>query len=64
MRNHLFYNGGRMIKFALCFHRVILAFFLLIFLSACGYKGDPFYEIKDDNGSVKEIKEYKQINRW
>ncbi|AQW82584.1 hypothetical protein CPIN17261_0566 [Campylobacter pinnipediorum subsp. pinnipediorum] len=25
------------------FHKVILAFFILIFLGGCGYKADPFY---------------------
>ncbi|XMD72601.1 hypothetical protein UPTC15744_00560 [Campylobacter lari] len=41
------------------FHLIILTFFLLIFLNACGYKDTPFYEIKDNNGSVKEIKKFQ-----
>ncbi|OCX43504.1 hypothetical protein A7X81_00460 [Campylobacter ornithocola] len=43
------------------FHLIILTFFLLIFLNACGYKGTPFYEIKDNNGSVKEIKKFQSL---
>ncbi|EAL0271646.1 hypothetical protein BVH42_05740 [Campylobacter lari] len=43
------------------FHLVILTFFLLIFLNACGYKDTPFYEIKDNNGSVKEIKKFQSL---
>ncbi|XMD57318.1 hypothetical protein CLC19222_00502 [Campylobacter lari subsp. concheus] len=43
------------------FHLIILTFFLLIFLNACGYKDTPFYEIKDNNGSVKEIKKFQSL---
>ncbi|XMD78887.1 hypothetical protein UPTC5117_00499 [Campylobacter lari] len=43
------------------FHLIILTFFLLIFLNACGYKDSPFYEIKDNNGSVKEIKKFQSL---
>ncbi|AJC90406.1 hypothetical protein CSUB8523_0521 [Campylobacter subantarcticus LMG 24377] len=42
-------------------HLIILTFFLLIFLNACGYKDVPFYEIKDNNGSVKEIKKFRSL---
>ncbi|WP_368492639.1 lipoprotein [Campylobacter sp.] len=44
-------------------HRGILAFFCLISLSACGYKGDPTYTSFEQNGS-KTIKTYKILNRW
>ncbi|EAJ1277209.1 hypothetical protein A0Z07_06475 [Campylobacter lari] len=43
------------------FHLIILTFFLLIFLNACGYKDTPFYEIKDNNGSAKEIKKFQSL---
>ncbi|EAJ5673828.1 hypothetical protein B5C95_06695 [Campylobacter lari] len=43
------------------FHLIILTFFLLIFLNACGYKDAPFYEIKDNNGSAKEIKKFQSL---
>ncbi|NDJ28170.1 hypothetical protein GW575_09480 [Campylobacter sp. MIT 19-121] len=46
------------------FHKFIIAFFCLIFFVACGYKGDPSYSVLDKNGSVKEIKPYKNLNRW
>ncbi|MDL0089058.1 hypothetical protein [Campylobacter gastrosuis] len=29
------------------FHKAILAFFALIFLTACGYKDNPFYSPSD-----------------
>nr|WP_314380686.1 lipoprotein [uncultured Campylobacter sp.] len=29
--------------FSCIFHRRILAFFILVLLSGCGYKGPPFY---------------------
>ncbi|EDO7993977.1 hypothetical protein GZ689_000939 [Campylobacter coli] len=46
------------------FHKMILAFFFLIFLCACGYKGNPQYTSYEQNGSVKNIKKYEQLNRW
>ncbi|AJD01396.1 hypothetical protein A0Z27_07215 [Campylobacter lari] len=48
-------------NFLFNFHLIILAFFLLIFLNACGYKDTPFYEIKDNNGSIKEIKKFQSL---
>ncbi|EAL5740961.1 hypothetical protein DR740_06030 [Campylobacter lari] len=48
-------------NFIFNFHLIIVTFFLLIFLSACGYKAAPFYEIKDNNGSVKEIKKFQSL---
>ncbi|ANE34649.1 hypothetical protein CHL_1320 [Campylobacter hyointestinalis subsp. lawsonii CCUG 27631] len=33
------------------FHKVILAFFLLIFLTSCGYKADPRYGVEYDNAT-------------
>ncbi|EEV18496.1 lipoprotein [Campylobacter gracilis] len=35
--------------FSCIFHRRILAFFILVLLSGCGYKAPPFYS--DDDGS-------------
>ncbi|MBS4235198.1 hypothetical protein CVU9913_00395 [Campylobacter vulpis] len=46
------------------FHRGILTFFCLIFLSACGYKGEPTYTSYEQNGSIKSIKKYEILNRW
>ncbi|HJE66444.1 hypothetical protein [Campylobacter avium] len=46
------------------FHGLIITIFLLIFITSCGYKDDPFYEIKDENSTVIEIKHYKHLNRW
>ncbi|EOJ1872807.1 hypothetical protein ACM2HW_001380 [Campylobacter coli] len=46
------------------FHKMILAFFFLIFLCACGYKGNPQYTSYEQNGSIKSIKKYEQLNRW
>ncbi|QKF79432.1 hypothetical protein CARM_0497 [Campylobacter armoricus] len=43
------------------FHLLILSLFLLIFLNACGYKDTPFYEIKDNNGSVVEVKKFQSL---
>ncbi|QKF92627.1 hypothetical protein CORI_1447 [Campylobacter sp. CCUG 57310] len=38
------------------FHKAILAFFLLIFLSGCGYKADPFYDDSDRINTTKTEK--------
>ncbi|WP_276883689.1 hypothetical protein [Campylobacter cuniculorum] len=43
---------------------LILAFFFLIFLNACGYKANPQYTSYEQNGSVKDIKIYQNLNRW
>lgn len=41
------------------FHRLILAFFLLIFLIGCGYKADPFYG--DENLTIKKTDRINKI---
>jgi len=46
------------------FHKLILAFLCLNFFVACGYKGDPVYELKDSNGTVIKSRKYQDINRW
>lgn len=38
------------------FHKAILAFFLLIFLSGCGYKADPFYGDEEKTNTTKTEK--------
>ncbi|AJC84445.1 hypothetical protein FPD46_03720 [Campylobacter peloridis] len=43
------------------FHLFIVSFFLLIFLNACGYKDSPYYEIKDANGSVIDVKKFQSL---
>ena len=45
------------------FHIGIIAFFCLM-LSGCGNKADPSYPVRDDNGSVIEVKPYQKLNRW
>ena len=45
-------------NFFCAFHKAILAFFILIFISGCGYKGDPFYGDDKNNESKTE-----QINK-
>ncbi len=39
----------------------MLSFFILMFLSACGYKDIPFYEKKDDNQSEIKIKKFQAM---
>ncbi|WP_169763410.1 hypothetical protein [Campylobacter mucosalis] len=36
------------------FHKAILPFFVLIFLTGCGYKADPFYEKPTQKSSKTE----------
>ncbi|WP_267473432.1 hypothetical protein [Campylobacter bilis] len=43
---------------------MILTFLFLIFLCACGYKGNPQYTNYEQNGSIKSIKKYEQLHRW
>lgn len=33
-------------------------------LSGCGNKADPSYPVRDDNGSVIEVKPYQKLDRW
>ncbi|TBR79917.1 hypothetical protein DU472_03310 [Campylobacter novaezeelandiae] len=58
---HIIYNSINTFNFL---HKIILAFFFLIFLSACGYKDNPSYISYDQNKSVKSIKKYENLNRW
>lgn len=53
-------NGWHCFKL---FHSVIIALFCVTFLG-CGNKADPSYPVKDENGSVLEIKPYKKLDRW
>ncbi|WP_291951007.1 hypothetical protein [Campylobacter sp.] len=53
---------NKIARFNFIFHFISLSFFLLIiFLSACGYKDAPFYEVKDDNQSTIKIKKFQAM---
>lgn len=41
----------------------IIAYVCLIFV-ACGYKANPFYELKDENATVIDKRVYQDLNRW
>nr|WP_314217365.1 hypothetical protein [uncultured Campylobacter sp.] len=40
--------------FSCIFHRRILAFFILVLLSGCGYKAPPFYSDADEQTANAE----------
>ena len=61
MSSHKFGDDcWRLFKF---FHIVIIALFCLT-LGACGNKADPSYPMRDNNGSVIEVKPYQKLDRW
>ena len=41
--------------FSCIFHRRILAFFILVLLSGCGYKAPPFYSGADEQTANAEV---------
>nr|WP_314521472.1 hypothetical protein [uncultured Campylobacter sp.] len=41
--------------FSCIFHRRILAFFILVLLSGCGYKAPPFYSDADEQTANAEV---------
>nr|WP_315008876.1 hypothetical protein [uncultured Campylobacter sp.] len=41
--------------FSCIFHRRILAFFILVLLSGCGYKAPPFYSDADEQTTNAEV---------
>lgn len=55
---------GRLGSKGYLFHALILAFLCLNFFVACGYKGAPVYEVRDENNSVIKSREFRDLNRW
>ncbi|WP_298041735.1 hypothetical protein [uncultured Campylobacter sp.] len=41
--------------FSCIFHKRILAFFILVLLSGCGYKAPPFYSDADEQTANAEV---------
>ena len=41
--------------FSCIFHKRILAFFILVLLSGCGYKAPPFYSSADEQTANAEV---------
>ncbi|MCR6594569.1 hypothetical protein [Campylobacter insulaenigrae] len=52
---------NKITRFNFSSHFIMLSFFILMFLSACGYKDVPFYEKKDDNQSEIKIKKFQAM---